>query len=73
MLERYRNRTISEADADQLHPGLRRFAKLHGWKVAPEVAADDPTRITLRDLAQGAGQDLDDDEDLDDDDDDGPA
>lgn len=51
LIQRYRNRTISEADADQLHPGLRRFAKLLGWKVVPEVDPEDPTRITLADLA----------------------
>ena len=85
-MQRYRNRTISEADADQLHPGLRKLAKRLNWKVVPEVDPEDPSRITLADLAQGSGMDTvqaepshpgtidaefdDDDDDGDDDDDD---
>jgi hypothetical protein len=70
MLERFRNRTISEADADALHPGMRRFAKLHAWKVVPEVDPNDPSGITLQALALATDDEVLEAE-LDNDDDDG--
>jgi hypothetical protein len=72
MIARYLNRTISEADADQLNPGMQAFAKLHHWKVVPEVDPDDPSGITLQALALATDDEVLDAELDNDDDDDEP-
>lgn len=45
-----RNRTISTAEFDQLHAGMRRLAKYWDWQILDEVSPDDPSVITLRHL-----------------------
>lgn len=45
------NRTISRQHFEALHPGLVRLAKFWHWRIVDSPDADDPTLITLRDLA----------------------
>lgn len=45
------NRTISRADFALLHPGMVRLARKWNWTVVDVPDPEDPTLITLEDLA----------------------
>lgn len=50
MTNQMKNRTISSAHFERLHDGLKRAAKLLGWRIVRSPDQRDPSLVTLADL-----------------------